>query len=276
MLGAARASDYGREMARSLSRGLAVSGVTVVAALRDGIAAAAHEGALEAGCASIAVLEHGLDKPPAGSLRVLRRRVQASGCVVAELPGAGDGRRWGARAADRTLAALAAAAVLFEDEAGGAAAHALELAKRRGIPVGAVPGPVSSMQSAGPHAAIVSGAALIGNTRDVLDLLSLTTRHTTDRACTGTAGAVAPGDGSASPGAAAPMRGPSGLAPRLAGVLDHIGAGLDTPEALVGDRSRAGETMAALAELELLGLVRRTANGRYVPCEPATERDGTR
>ena len=41
IVGTRRATDYGMEMARSLARGLAASGVTVVGALADGIAVAA-------------------------------------------------------------------------------------------------------------------------------------------------------------------------------------------------------------------------------------------
>ena len=48
ILGSRSASDYGMEMARSIARGLAASGVTVTAALTDGVAVAAHAGALDA------------------------------------------------------------------------------------------------------------------------------------------------------------------------------------------------------------------------------------
>jgi DNA processing protein len=41
LAGAARASDYGGEMARSLGRGLAAAGVTVASGLSDGLGAAA-------------------------------------------------------------------------------------------------------------------------------------------------------------------------------------------------------------------------------------------
>ena len=46
IVGSERASDYGMEMARSLARGLAAAGVTVLSAFANGIAAAAHAGAL--------------------------------------------------------------------------------------------------------------------------------------------------------------------------------------------------------------------------------------
>ncbi len=248
ILGTTESSPYGREVASSLARGLAVAGITVVAALRDGIAAAAHEGAGEAESASLALLDHGLGRPAPASLRVLQRRLRDDGLLAAELAGSTHGRRWSARAADRTLAALADAAVLVEDRDQGAAAFALRLAASRGRPTGALPGPVTSCFSTGPHAALAAGARLIRGAEDVLELLAIP------------------------PAQAGVPRGPGGrrgLSGRLQGVLDRVGAGHDTPETLSADPKRRGEAMAALAELELRGLVRRTAAGRYVAREPA-------
>jgi hypothetical protein len=48
-------------------------------------------------------------------------------------------------------------------------------------------------------------------------------------------------------------------------VLDEVRAGRDTVAALAGTPQEAGSVLAALAELELRGLVRRVAGGRYLP-----------
>ena len=61
IVGSRRATDYGMEMARSLARGLAASGVTVTAGLSDGIAVAAQAGALEAEGETLTVMDGGLD-----------------------------------------------------------------------------------------------------------------------------------------------------------------------------------------------------------------------
>lgn len=262
LLGASAASDYGCTVTRSLARHLSIAGVTVVAALRDGIASAAHEGALEAQRPSLAVLDHGLGRHAPASLRVLRRRLLASGCLLAELPGDTEGRCWGARACDRTLASFASAAVLVEDSDDGAATFALSLARER-VPVGAVPGAITSWLSTGPHAALTAGARLIARAEDVLEMLA----EDGDGAVGEDAGEWA-GCGAATrrEQAAQPAR---GLPARLQRMLERIGAGYDTPEAITVERSQQGETFAALAELELLGLVSRTAAGRYLAREPA-------
>ena len=46
-----------------------------------------------------------------------------------------------------------------------------------------------------------------------------------------------------------------------------MGAGRDTPGKLTADAEDPGETLLALAELELLGLLGRGDGGRYVPRE---------
>ncbi len=54
------------------------------------------------------------------------------------------------------------------------------------------------------------------------------------------------------------------LDPRLRVVLESVGAGIDTPQRLIGDGSDPGEVLQALSELELLGLLARGDGGRYV------------
>ena len=60
IVGSRRASSYGREVARTLSRDLAQAGLTVISGLAFGIDACAHRGALEVGI-TVAVLGCGVD-----------------------------------------------------------------------------------------------------------------------------------------------------------------------------------------------------------------------
>jgi hypothetical protein len=56
------------------------------------------------------------------------------------------------------------------------------------------------------------------------------------------------------------------LEPQLAGVLDRVRHGQDTLAELCLGQSDCDELATALTELELLGLLRRGDNGRYLPC----------
>src|SRR5262249_56281100 len=61
VVGARRASGYGRRVAEELAYGLAAVGITVVSGLAAGIDAAAHRGALAARGRTVAVLATGID-----------------------------------------------------------------------------------------------------------------------------------------------------------------------------------------------------------------------
>src|SRR5256884_2595974 len=62
IVGARRASEYGRHMAEELARRLAQAGVTVVSGLAAGVDAAAHHAALAAGGPTLGVLGPGIDR----------------------------------------------------------------------------------------------------------------------------------------------------------------------------------------------------------------------
>jgi DNA processing protein len=250
IVGSTRASDYGLEMAKGLARGLAASGVTVAGGIGDGIARAAHAGALEAGAPSVAVLGGGLGAVPARR-RSLCERARRRGCVVSELPGETGGRRWGPAASERIVAGLAALTVVVE-----AADTARELAPARiaqalGRAVAALPGRVTSPLSAGTHALLMDGARLVRGPGDVLDLLSLS---------------PGPPIAEASP----PLQ--AGVTPRLRATLERVGAGRDTPGKLAADGGDPEEILLRLSELELMGLLARGDGGRYVPRGPLPPR----
>jgi DNA processing protein len=240
------------ETAKSIARGLAASGVTVASALTDGIAVAAHAGALELDAPTVAVMGGGLDVACPARRRSLYARVRRLGSAAAEIPCGWPGRRWGQLASERILAGLAQLTVVVE-----AADSARELAVARlalgcGRPVAAVPGRVTSPASRGTHALLIGGAHLVRDASDVLDLLYR--MGATDQA--------APSAGSF------PGRSQIRLNARLTAMLDRVGAGHDTAEQLTGGSEDPEQVLLALSELELLGLLERGDGGRYVAREP--------
>ena len=241
IVGTTRPSDQGVASARALARGMSASGVTVVASLAGGIAAAAQEGTLEAAGNAIVVVDGGLGGPCAARMRPLLADVPRRGCAVSELPHDLPGRRWGTLAAVRTVVALAQLTVVVEarDDPGELLCAAVAAAVGR--PIAAVPGRVSSPLSRGPHALLKSGASLVEGAGDVLALLH--------RAGAG-----------ARPGVA--------LESRLRDTLERVASGADTPERLGRDGADPDEILLALTELELMGLLGRSAGGRYLPLEP--------
>jgi DNA processing protein len=253
ILGSPRASDYGRTVARGLARGLSASGVSVICTWQDGIAVAALEGALEAGGAAVAVVGDGLDVASPVRRRALLSRLADVGCAVSELPCDCNGRRWAKLASERTVVALAAVAVVVEAEQTAGDLAAVELARALGRTVAAIPGRVTSPLSSGTNALLKDGARTVIETQDVLELL-----YESDPSRT------VPPRTDAYP--REPSRAP--LEPRLGYVLERVGAGSDTPDSLARDGMDLGDALAALSELELMGLLGRGDGGRYLPIHP--------
>jgi len=243
VIGSARATDYGVEMARSIARGLAACGVTVASGLSDGIAVAAHAGALEVGGGSLAVMPGGLDVACAARRRSLYRRIGRAGCAVAELPCGARARRFGEVAGGRTLARLGGLTVVVEAHDSPGELAGARLARALGRTVAAVPGRVTSRASSGTHALLMEGARLVRGPEDALELLC----------------------GPNAPGARASNAAPAELEPRLRTMLEQVGAGRDTPDKLTGDGEDAGAVLLMLSELELMGLLARGDGGRYLP-----------
>jgi DNA processing protein len=246
IVGSARASDYGMEMAKSLGRGLAASGVTVTSGLGDGIALAAHAGALELDGASVAVMDGGLDVSCPPRRRATYERLMRRGCAVSELPCDRRGRRWGSVASVRIVAALAQLTVVVEASENPRELAPAYAAVTLGRTVAAIPGRATSAQSAGTNSLLMEGAPLVRGAQDVLELLHVA------------------GNTPAGP-AAADSR--PALAPRLRNTLELVGAGRDTAEKLTRDGADLENVLLMLSELELMGLLARGDGGRYVPRE---------
>jgi DNA processing protein len=261
LVGARRPSAYGLEIARSLARGLAASGVPVVSGMAMGIDSAAHAGALEGGGRTVAVLATGVDRPYPARARTLHGRIAEAGCVVSELPPGSEPRRWAFPARNRLIAALAAGTVVVEGGERSGSLISADFAAELGRFVGAVPGAVTARMAAGPHLLLKSGAELVRGIEDILDLL-----HGAGAGARIPVEAAVIGSGDRPPprpcAAAAPV--PADLDARLVRLLAEIERGNGSLSELVTDPANAFEVSRGLGELELRGLVTRVFGGRYI------------
>lgn len=103
----------------------------IVSGLARGIDAAAHEGALAAGVATIAYVGNGLGATYPPEHRELEERiVAAGGAIFSELLPGEPATRWSLVRRDRLQAAHAAAVVLVQSELDGGAMHTLRFARK--------------------------------------------------------------------------------------------------------------------------------------------------
>lgn len=238
IVGARRATSYGREVARELGRELAAAGMVVVSGLAFGIDGCAHRGALDAG-RTIAVLGCGPDVAYPASHRSLWRRIGEIGLVISELPPGATPWRWTFPARNRIMAALAGMTVVVEAAKRSGSLITTDLAADLGRDLGAVPGPVTSRASAGPNALLASGAHVIRDAQDVLDAML-------------------------GPGCRPISHSAPDLDPELQAVLATVEAGESTCDAVATETGLSGPTAAAtLSRLELLGYLTCSSLGTY-------------
>lgn len=170
IIGTRSATPYGMHVAADLAHGLAARGWTVLAGGSFGIESAAHRGALAAEGRTVAVLGSGLDRLYPSAHEALFRRIRAGGLLVTEQPPDAVMTRSRAIARDRLLAALATVVVVVEALPRGTCMRIAAHAEAYGRRLFAVPGPVTSLASAGCHQILRTGRAeLVTNAADVLE-----------------------------------------------------------------------------------------------------------
>ncbi len=234
LVGARRATAYGREVAEYLGRELAAAGVAVVSGMARGVDAAAHRGALAAGGPTVAVWGAGPDRVYPPEHAPLAEKIAASGCLLTEYPPGAPPLAHHFPERNRLIAGLAEAVIVVEaDERSGALITA-RLALDEGREVLAVPGSVFSRLSAGPNGLLRAGAAPVLSADDVLAAIGLPPR--------------AAAAGGPEPALLALI--PAGEAV----TVDRLAAASGLPVAQV---------LEGLLTLELAGRVAREADGRY-------------
>ncbi len=159
VVGARASTSYGEHVTGQLVSGLTDRGFTVVSGGAYGIDAAAHRSAVVHGGHTIALMAGGVDRfYPQGNHELLRR-VADSGAVVAEVPPGSTPFKQRFLARNRLIAAATAATVVVEAAWRSGALSTARRAADLLRPVGAVPGPVTSMASGGCHQLLRDGVA---------------------------------------------------------------------------------------------------------------------
>jgi DNA processing protein len=168
VVGTRSASYYGLKAGRRLAGALAARGVTVVSGLARGIDTAAHQGALEMSGRTLAVLGCGLDVVYPPENRQLYQEIPEHGALVSEFPlgTPPEARNFPIR--NRIISGLALGVVVIEAGVKSGAAITVRYALDQGREVFAVPGPIDSPTSAGPHRLIQEGAKLVQDVEDIL------------------------------------------------------------------------------------------------------------
>ncbi len=248
VVGTRRITEYGKDLCARFCEDLSrlVPGVLVVSGLAYGVDIHAHRAALANGLPTLAVLAHGLDRIYPTLHRDTARQMLEQGGLVTEyytgtIPDKGNFVR-----RNRIVAGLSDAAVIVESADHGGALITARLAQDYNREIFAFPGRTSDPYSAGCNALIRNnGAALITSAADLAEALRW---------------------GSGPQGAQPVQR---ELFPTLSPDEEKIcGLLAQTESQSVNQLALAANlpvhvVSAALFELELQGLVRELAGGRF-------------
>ncbi len=171
VVGSRAATEYGLRVAADLADGLAAQGFTVVSGAAYGVDSAAHRAALAADGPTVAVLACGADRAYPTAHRGMLDQIAGLGAVVSEVPLGCAPYRSRFLARNRIIALLARATVVVEANLRSGSLTTARAASEHHLPVGAVPGPVTSMTSAGCHALLRdTDAVLVTDAAEVAEL----------------------------------------------------------------------------------------------------------
>jgi DNA processing protein len=245
IVGSRRPSAQGLDNARRFAAAVAAQGWAIVSGLAAGIDGAAHEGALAAGGDTIAVIGTGIDRVYPARHQALAHQIAKTGLLVSELTLGTPPLAQNFPQRNRIIAGLSQGTLVVEATLRSGSLITARLASEAGREVMAIPGSILSAQSAGCHALIRQGAALVDSPEQVLAEL----------------GALPPLPTSAAPAAPA---GPAAASAPDDAVLRALGHDPLSLDALIDRCGWPAPALSAhLLTLELDGLVARLPGGLY-------------
>jgi len=171
IVGSRNASHAGIANARNFARAFVAAGFAITSGLAEGIDAAAHSAALDAGGTTIAVLGTGPDIVYPKRHRELAARVVAHGALVSEFPPGTPGRPAHFPQRNRIIAGLALGTLIVEAGLRSGSLITARNASEQGREVFAIPGSIHHPLARGCHRLIRDGATLVETADEVIEAL---------------------------------------------------------------------------------------------------------
>ncbi len=260
VVGTRRPTPYGAAVTERLAGDLARAGLTIASGMARGIDTAAHRGALASGGDTIAVFGCGVDLVYPAENRGLAAELACKGLIISEFPMGSPAFPQNFPIRNRIISGMSAGVLVVEGAQYSGSAITARLALDQGREVFAVPGNITSKMSWGPNLLIKQGAKLVQEWNDVIAELAPADRR---RLIAEGRGRLL-GEGTAPAQESLPL-GPaaecaraalSELKPDASVHIDHL------IETLANYSS--SEIIAALFELEMLGLVKQLPGRNFV------------
>lgn len=172
IVGSRRSTLYGQKVAKEIASNLARMEFCIVSGMARGIDSAAHEGALEVGGKTVAILGCGPDiiYPPEN--KKLYEQIKNTGAVISEFPFGRKADKLTFPRRNRIISGMSQAVVVIETNSNGGSMITARMANEQGRHVFAVPGRIDQVSSHGCHELIRDGATLCRRAEDILEDLN--------------------------------------------------------------------------------------------------------
>lgn len=173
VVGSRKASPQGIDVTRKICADLSASGVTIVSGLAMGIDAAAHEGCLQGGSPTTAVLGCGLDVDyPLENISLREKIVASGGVLLSEYPPGTRANKQVFQVRNRIISGLSRALILMESQIKSGSFLTVHHALDQGREVYAYPGIPGTEWAEGAHQLLREGANYFTSAQDILEDLN--------------------------------------------------------------------------------------------------------
>lgn len=178
IVGARECSMYGRDMARMFGFRLAEAGVQIISGMAKGIDGWAHQGALESGGDTYAVLGCGVDICYPSIHRRLYESIQRRGGILSELPAGTRARAGFFPMRNRIISGLSDGLLIVEAREKSGSLITADAALEQGKDVFVIPGRIGDELSTGCNRLIRQGAVPVLSPSDILEYYNVRNRET--------------------------------------------------------------------------------------------------
>ena len=265
IVGTRRPTAYGTAATERLAADLAQAGLAIASGMARGIDTAAHRAALDIGGDTVAVFGCGVDLVYPAENRKLAAEIAEKGLIVSEFPMGGPAYPQNFPIRNRIISGISVGILVVEGAQYSGSGITAKIALDQQREVFAVPGSIISKMSWGPNLLIKQGAKLVQEWNDVLVELPSEVRRALiakAQARLGVMSLETQEEGSQEPAELPPELGPASrqvLAELKVDQPIHADQLIESLETL-----SSSEVIAALFELELLGLARQLPGKNFV------------
>ncbi len=282
IVGPRKVSDYGSKAAFSLSRRLAAAGVLIISGGAVGADEFAHKGALSVEMPTVAVLGCGIDNDYPKENKPLRERIAKCGALISEYPPEYPALKTNYPQRNRILSALSCGTVVIEAGGKSGALITASYAAEQGRDVFVIPGSPSLPEYEGSNKLIKDGANPLLSAADILEVYYPIFKSKLDLQ---KAADISNGGQEFIKETRTERQKPSSLKKETKeetkeAVLDEetlsmltdsarkiilspIKAEFTVDDAVTLSNQSAGDTLSALTELEIFGLIKTLPGARY-------------